>query len=975
MAAPIIISRARFAGPLQAPQLSDGSRTYAAEMQGAQSVFRATTSGIDSVSAAMMGNAGREAQARIQGADAQASAEIGAAQRETQAEIAGTRAVTAAGMQSGAADVALAAALDRTQQTLGNAILEAQYQTRVTEDQTKLLKGYEAARSEFRNDPDWQTAPTRLEKKLTELDGEVLGRYGPSQRAALERNLFVSRRSLQREVEQTAISKMGNAAIAAQTEKSQLQLNQAGRSPSAAERGGLIAQNDADYDALVAKGIVNPTQAQAAKQNFRQQLDQTDLLKGIQKNPAETVAALDDPAMFPTLSPAQRESARAQAQAALDERRRLEASDLTSRDPTAAAATYARDPTPGAVRQVVERALIPQESSGNPDAQSPKGAAGLTQFMPDTARGMARKLGITDLDGLDDAGVRAWLKANPARAVQMTERMLGDDWKRYGNLGAAFAAYHAGQRNADKWHAAAVAQFGPGYSVAQLISVIPDSVQDGTKDKPGVKTKDYVAQMYARLGADPGRGGVSTNAAYRISDAVESGLRQEQTQRLQQIQSLVSVTQDGRDAIVTAFKSGYAVEPAAVVEAKLPLIAAANAGDAGAVQKLRLFTEMEQAAPLVQQAYAMPPAQLESAVAGMRAAVANGQSDAPSQRRLEVFESVLTEVNKQRVEQPIALMERAGRAPVTALPIPAQGLPGGDAGFSQALTQRAIVASDAQRIYGGEIRPLRPAEARDLKQRWDAAGPNERYDTVRAMAASVPGPVYEAAVKQIAGDDAVAAIAGVIGQRNTEAGRMVMQGVAMLGQPGVDAKASELRPALQNVLGRDVFPGKVQEALITAAQAHYVAARAGKGALFDVGDSAAMEASIEAVAGRMAKRAGVKVPLPAGMRPSQLDSVMDGLTESELGGPARGAGGQAIDMSHLRRHARLRPEGLGTGLYSVALPGAGGKDAPVFNDRGVPLFIDLGSIAAKRAPVVRGETPNDVRRETIYGGIFSGARP
>lgn len=72
--------------------------------------------------------------------------------------------------------------------------------------------------------------------------------------------------------------------------------------------------------------------------------------------------------------------------------------------------------------------LIWQESRFDPNAVSPKGALGVAQFMPDTAR----------LRGLDDA-------LNPADALAKSAAYLREMQLRYGNLGLAAAGYNAGE--------------------------------------------------------------------------------------------------------------------------------------------------------------------------------------------------------------------------------------------------------------------------------------------------------------------------------------------------------------------------------------------------------------------------------------------------------------------------------------------------------------------------------------------------
>jgi hypothetical protein len=78
--------------------------------------------------------------------------------------------------------------------------------------------------------------------------------------------------------------------------------------------------------------------------------------------------------------------------------------------------------------------LIWQESRFKPDAVSPKGAQGIAQFMPMTARS----------NGLDNP-------FDPFEAIAKSGQLLRDLRREFGNLGLAAAAYNAGSGRVHDW--------------------------------------------------------------------------------------------------------------------------------------------------------------------------------------------------------------------------------------------------------------------------------------------------------------------------------------------------------------------------------------------------------------------------------------------------------------------------------------------------------------------------------------------
>lgn len=96
--------------------------------------------------------------------------------------------------------------------------------------------------------------------------------------------------------------------------------------------------------------------------------------------------------------------------------------------------------------------VAPVESSGNPRAESPKGASGVLQVMPGTARDISRRLG----DGLisadtSDAQVKELLK-RPEIGARYGVTYLHDQLQAFGgDIPAALVAYNAGPAVAEKW--------------------------------------------------------------------------------------------------------------------------------------------------------------------------------------------------------------------------------------------------------------------------------------------------------------------------------------------------------------------------------------------------------------------------------------------------------------------------------------------------------------------------------------------
>lgn len=833
----------------------------------------------------------------------------------------------------------------------GSALQEAQGAAQKARATTDYLTKTAELDKRYENDPDPATSAGRYANDELKIRQDTLGQVAdPVERAKLETQLTRYGVSSQSQYAGQALRRQSDAVTADLDAQQPAALNKVSRAGSGAERSAIATSYFDQVDDAASKGWITRQAAQSRKSAFSRTVDDTDAVKAIAENPQAAAIALEDPNRFQSLSIETRQARLQQAQAAAATQFTEEAKNAARFDPARGMAMVGRVTDTRFIPALVDKALIPQESSGNPNAVSPKGAAGLTQIMPGTARGIGKAMGLTIFDGLDDAGVRDVLKSRPLLARQMAVQHMSDLATRYeGRLGPAFAAYHAGSGNADKWHEAALAKYGPGYSVSEFISVIPDGVNDGAK-----KTKDYVADMFQRLGADPARTPhLTATATFQAATAVGSELNSELAAQKRIRDALASVARDDASSIVAAYKQGFAQDPQLVAQTRATLTQAAAGGAAASAKSLRELDYVERIAPAIRQAYAGPPAQLEAWLSQEKARLANAPHVSLEEReRFEAMQTVAETIARERNANPVGLLERSG-APVIAMPgqLDAAQMP-------EALAQRGQQAEAAAARFNAELKPFKPQEAAAFKTGFDQANPDQRFRFAETAARSMSDAAYEAAMTQL-GADKLTIVAGRLAARDPALGQKVARGAALMKQAGVDdGKTADLKTALGRTLGGSVYPPAVQAEMVDAALAVYVADRDGKGALFDASDPKGMETAIESVTGKLAKVNGVKVPLPQGVPEARFEQAIAGLTVADIGGQPTGRDGKPIDIDFLRAQARLRPDGYGDGRYRVSLPGPNGQDATVLDAAGKPLVIDL-TAPIKRAQAGWGASDQD----------------
>jgi len=131
------------------------------------------------------------------------------------------------------------------------------------------------------------------------------------------------------------------------------------------------------------------------------------------------------------------------------------------------------------VRKELVLAIIKHESGFRAQVTSSKGAQGIMQVMPDTARHVGRSAGI-------DINLELMMK-NPDYNIAVGSRYLADQVSRYhGNSMLAAAAYNAGPQKVDEW----LKRFGDPRSGAV------DPV-DWVESIPYSETRDYVKKVIA----------------------------------------------------------------------------------------------------------------------------------------------------------------------------------------------------------------------------------------------------------------------------------------------------------------------------------------------------------------------------------------------------------------------------------------------------------------------------------------------
>lgn len=190
------------------------------------------------------------------------------------------------------------------------------------------------------------------------------------------------------------------------------------------------------------------------------------------------------------------------------------------------------------------RSVMSAESSGRPEAVSPKGAAGLMQLMPDTAKG----LGVTDI-------------YDPAQNIRGGSQYLSQMLRKYdGDVNKALAAYNWGPGNADKWLAAGADPAGLPSETSKYIQRVTSGLAPARAPAPVPSEGMTFAAMEATFAPDDALGEVEAPATPEAEEKTPLfSLTETDPTKLGRFQSAISNVTQGFADVMAGIPKGASI--------------------------------------------------------------------------------------------------------------------------------------------------------------------------------------------------------------------------------------------------------------------------------------------------------------------------------------------------------------------------------------------------------------------------------
>ena len=349
---------------------------------------------------------------------------------------------------------------------------------------------------------------------------------------------------------------------------------------------------------------------------------------------------------------------------------------------------------------------------------------------------------------------------------------------------------------------------------------------------------------------------------------------------------------------------------------------------------------------------AAPPAEQAGAMTALEQRARRDGLSEDDARLLTTGQQIHQQTQKNLKEDPLsqgysALAETAGMA------VPGPLNMQNPAAFRAGLAQRAQWAALTTRTYELENTPVpafTKAEFAQVNAAYTAGSTDTKLQMLGDLAATLPPDTYRATIDKL-GDNGLTTFVGRLAQERPELAREILRGQDLLGLDKTGDRSKDVRTALLNKFGGELYPSAAdQNAVTQAALAVYASRRSAAGQSYDATDPAGIETAIDAVAGKITKRNGMRVAVPPTMTESAFTSSLSRLSETDLSvfGGAVDRNGKVFDPKWLGDNAVLKQLEPGGKEYLIGLrdPTAREGFAPVFTRDHSPLVVDMPRLAA-----------------------------